>query len=258
MFQEILDLVTRTEVKKDDSISIISNTHPENLLIRVNEIKFIQGNFEIVITIESPEFTFQHNYHVQYTKDNKVILDVYFNNVRNPKEKRGIDAVIRVLVDKHNDYIRSMEKESKEKEEKEMSESTHLQFNYSEFYKNKINKKVGIRNLKIGSLEQGEDSIRVYLFNKIKTILYNIKNLSFSNLDNGEKIIKDEQSSIGYIKKGNSHDGEILYLNVSYQEIEDLEGKKITHHNRFNMAVADLELIGDIEESIRDVIKRII
>lgn len=139
-----------------------------------------------------------------------------------------------------------------------MSESTQPQFNYSEFYKNKINKKVGIRNLKIGSLEQGEDSIRVYLFNKVKTILYNIKNLSFSNLDNGEKIIKDEQSSIGYIKKGNPHDGEILYLNVSYQEIEDLEGKKITHHNRFNMAVADLELIGDIEESIRDVIKRII
>jgi len=255
MFQEILDLVTRTEVKKDDSISIISNTHPENLLIRVDEVKFIQDNFEIIITIESPKFTFQHNYHVQYTKDNKVILDVYFNNIRNPKEKRGIDAVIRVLIDKHGDYIRSKEKESKEKE---MSESTHSQFNYSEFYKNKINKKVGIRNLKIGSLEQGEDSIRVYLFNKVKTILYNIKNLSFSNLDNGEKIIKDEQSSIGYIKKGNSHDGEIIYLNVSYQEIEDLEGKKITHHNRFNMAVADLELIGDIEESIRDVIKRII
>lgn len=255
MFQEILDLVTRTEVKKDDSISIISNAHPENLLIRVDEVKFIQDNFEIVITIESPKFTFQHNYHVQYTKDNKVILDVYFNNIRNPKEKRGIDAVIRVLVDKHGDYIRSMEKESKEKE---MSESTHSQFNYSEFYKNKINKKVGIRNLKIGSLEQGEDSIRVYLFNKVKTILYNIKNLSFSNLDNGEKIIKDEQSSIGYIKKGNSHDDEILYLNVSYQEIEDLEGKKITHHNRFNMAITDIELIGDIEESIRDVIKRII
>ena len=159
------------------------------------------------------------------------------------------------MVDKHSDYIESKEKESKEKE---MSEYDHPQFNYSEFYKNKINKKVGIRNLKIGSLEQGEDSIRVYLFNKVKTILYNVKNLSFSNLDNGEKIIKDEQSSIGYIKKGNSHDGEILYLNVSYQEIEDLEGKKITHHNRFNMAIADLELIGDIEESIRDVIKRII
>lgn len=41
MFQEILDLVTRTEVKKDDSISIISDTHPDNLLIRVDEVKFI-------------------------------------------------------------------------------------------------------------------------------------------------------------------------------------------------------------------------
>ena len=255
MFEEILDLVTRTEVKKDGELSIKRNIYPENILSRVDEVKFIQDNFEIVITIDSPNFTFQHNYRVRYTQDNKVILDVYFNNARNPEEKAELDAIIRVLVDKHSDYIRSKEKESKEKE---MSESTHPQFNYSEFYKNKINKKVGIRNLKIGSLEQGEDSIRVYLFNKVKTILYNIKNLSFSNLDNGEKIIKDEQSSIGYIKKENSHDGGILYLNVSYQEIEDLEGKKITHHNRFNMAVADLELIGDIEESIRDVIKRII
>lgn len=255
MFQEILDLVTRTEVKKDGAISIIKTTRPENLQKWVNGITFIQDNFEIIITMMSPELVFQPNHHVRYTKDNKVILDVSFNDDFDPIKKIELDAIIRILVDKHDDYIKSKEKES---EEKEMSESTHLQFNYSEFYKNKINKKVGIRNLKIGSLEQGEDSIRVYLFNKVKTILYNIKNLSFSNLDNGEKIIKDEQSSIGYIKKGNSHDGEILYLNVSYQEIEDLEGKKITHHNRFNMAITDIELIGYIEESIRDVIKRII
>ena len=258
MFEEILDLVTHTEVKKDGELSIKRNIYPENILSRIDEVKFIQDNFEIVITIDSPKFTFQHNYRVRYTQDNKVILDVYFNSARNTEEKEELDAVIRVLVDKHNDYIRSMEKESKEKEEKEMSESTHSQFNYSEFYKNKINKKVGIRNLKIGLLEQREDSIRVYLFNKVKTILYNIKNLSFSNLDNGEKIIKDEQSSIGYIKKGNSHDGEILYLNVSYQEIEDLEGKKITRHNRFNMAITDIELIEDIEECIHDAVKRII
>ena len=255
MFQEILDLVTRTEVKKDGAISIIKTTRPENLQKWVNGITFIQDNFEIIITMISPELVFQPNHHVRYTKDNKVILNVFFNDNFDPMEKAELDAIIKILVDKHNDYIKSKEKESKEKE---MSESTHSQFNYSESYKNKINKKVGIRNLKIGSLEQGEDSIRVYLFNKVKTILYNIKNLSFSNIDNGEKIIKDEQSSIGYIKKGNSHDGEILYLNVSYQEIEDLEGNKITHHNRFNMAIADLELIGDIEESIRDVIKRII
>ena len=255
MFQEILDLVTRTEVKKDGAISIIKTTRPESLQKWVNGITFIQDNFEIIITMMAPELVFQPNHHVRYTKDNKVILNVSFNDDFDPLKKAELDAIIKILVDKHDDYIKSKEKESKEKE---MSESTHLQFNYTEFYKNKINNKVGIRNLKIGSLEQGEDSIRVYLFNKVKTILYNIKNLSFSNLDNGEKIIKDEQSSIGYIKKGNSHDGEILYLNVSYQEIEDLEGKKITHHNRFNMAITDIELIGDIEESIRDVIKRII
>ena len=148
----------------------------------------------------------------------------------------------------HDSLVRNPMRQVKEK----------CEFNYTESYKKKINKKVGIRNLELGLLEQGEDSIRVYLFNKVKTILYNVKNPSFSNLDNGEKMIKDKQSVIGYIKKENSYDDEILYLDVSYQEVEELENKKLTHHNRFNMAITDAELIEDIEECIRNAVKRII
>lgn len=41
MFEEILDLVTRTEVKKDGELSIKRNIYPENILSRVDEVKFI-------------------------------------------------------------------------------------------------------------------------------------------------------------------------------------------------------------------------